>query len=102
MGASFPFARKPAGHHSVIVALKDLVAERFRLSEEDTIMVAELTCAVPGCPPLETVFAFWPADAARRHFKIFKPASDIVADDLPPWWMKDALIQPDGADCSCC
>ena len=31
----------------------------FALPEESAILVAEVTCAVPGCPPIETVIAFW-------------------------------------------
>jgi nitrate reductase delta subunit len=48
------------------------------------------------------VFAFWPEDGQRRQFKVFKAAADVEAGDLPPWWMKDALILPDWIDCECC
>jgi len=90
------------GQDATIRQLKQLTQERFRLSDEATIMVVELACAVPGCPPLETMFAFWPEDGARRQFKIFKAAAEIAPADLPPWWMRDSLIPPDWIDCSCC
>jgi hypothetical protein len=34
--------------------------------------------------------------------KVFKPLAEVSEDDLPPWWMKSALIHDDYAECSCC
>ena len=82
--------------------LKDTVRGHFRLAEDDAIMVSELDCQAPGCPPIETVIAFWCADGQRRHFKVFKPLAEVEERDLPPWWMKDALIYDDTITCSCC
>jgi hypothetical protein len=82
--------------------LKRLTYKRFRLPEGVIVMVNELACLVPGCPPVETVFAFWPEDGQRRQFKVFKAAAEVEASDLPPWWMLDALVLPDWIDCECC
>ncbi len=103
MAADVPtfFKRHPA-QREAISRLKDWTRERFRLPDADAVLVAELTCAVPGCPPVETVIAFWPAPGERRQFKIFKPATAIDLEDMPPWWMKDALMPPDSLDCQCC
>jgi nitrate reductase delta subunit len=76
--------------------------ERFGLDASDTILVTELACTVPGCPPLETVVAFWTADGQRHHFKVFKPADAVVPEDLPYAWMKSALAVPEGYGCDCC
>ena len=57
---------------------------------------------LPGCPPLETVIAFWTEGDRRHHFKVFKPVAEVVLDDLPPAWMKDALAVPEGFECDCC
>lgn len=65
-------------------------------------MVAELECSIPGCPPRETVIAFWTAAGERRQFRLFKTVDTVAADDLPPWWMRDALLPPNYADCQCC
>jgi len=46
--------------------------------------------------------AFWTAEDRRHHFKVFKPVADVVPDDLPPAWLKDALVIPPGGDCDCC
>jgi nitrate reductase delta subunit len=93
---------RPAGNRDAIARVKGWVRERFKLGEDDVVMVNELECALPGCPPLETVIAFWTEDQQRRHYKIFKPVAEVVEDDLPPWWMKNALIVPEGMGCECC
>lgn len=94
---------------AALARVEALARERFRLLPSDTMMVTELACAVPGCPPLETVIVFWPAAtdniasaALRHHCKVFKPVQQVVADDLPPWWMKDALAMPPDWACGCC
>ncbi|MFZ2651355.1 MAG: hypothetical protein WA210_14730 [Burkholderiaceae bacterium] len=76
--------------------------ERFTLESEAAILVSELACTVPGCPPLETVVAFWTAANRRHHFRVFKPVADILAEDLPYAWQKNSLALPDGQGCDCC
>jgi nitrate reductase delta subunit len=97
-----PFGKKRADAAGITRRLKDVVRTHFRLADDDAIMIAEVACEVPGCPPLETVIAFWCEDEKRRQLKVFKPLAEVVADDLPPWWMKSALIHDDFAECSCC
>ena len=65
-------------------------------------MVAEVTCAGPGCPPLETVVAFWTGTDTRHHFKVFKTVAEVAEDDLPPAWLKNALADVEGVGCECC
>ncbi|MDF1635376.1 hypothetical protein [Mycoplana sp. MJR14] len=80
--------------------VKAWTRERFSLDEDVAIMVSEVACGLPGCPPLETIVAFWTAPDRRHQFKVFKRVAEVVEDDLPPYWMKDAIIS-DG-DLSCC
>jgi hypothetical protein len=75
--------------------------ERFSLPADASVFPAELRCAQPGCPPLETVVVFWHRDAVRYRFKIFKAARDVIEDDLPIAWLLPALID-DGQVESCC
>ncbi len=79
------------------------VRERFTLPADAAVLVSELACGLPGCPPLETVIAFWTGAAAQRHhYKVFKPLQQVLPDDLPPYWMKDALaVSTDNAG-DCC
>lgn len=74
---------------------------RFALGEDETVMVSEIACTVPGCPPIETHVVFWTA-AGRHHFQMFKQLAEIVEDDLPPAFMKNALTWVEGVECSCC
>lgn len=82
--------------------VKQWTRDRFSLPDHATVFVSELACALPGCPPIETVVAFWTTPDTRHHFKIFKPVADIVEDDIPPRWMRDALITGEVFGCECC
>jgi len=74
---------------------------RFRLPKETAISVAEVACSLPGCAPLETVVMFWIAEQ-RYQFKLFKPVQEVVVEDLPYAWLKDALAVQEGAGWDCC
>jgi len=76
--------------------------ECLELADEDTVLVAEMACARPGCPPLETVVTFWTGGGERHWFKVFKPVAEVTFDDLPPAWLKDALYATDPVDGACC
>ncbi len=75
--------------------------ERFALDGDAALLVTEVACGLPGCPPLETVVAFWTQGDIRHQFKIFKPAAQVVPEDLPYAWMKDGLAVPEGVGCDC-
>ena len=93
--------KESPGHVAALDRVTAWTRERFKLAEEDAVSVSQVTCAVPGCPPLETVVAFWTAGETRHHFKIFKPVEQVVEDDLPPRWMKNALAAT-MEGCECC
>jgi nitrate reductase delta subunit len=95
------FVKKGSEHRHALDRVREWTRARFALGEDTTIVVTELVCAVPGCPPLDTVVVFWTA-CGRHHFKVFKPVAEIVPDDLPPAWMRDALVERDGIGCECC
>jgi nitrate reductase delta subunit len=86
---------------SALDRVREWTRARFKLTDDETIMVSEIACSVPGCPPIETHVVFWTA-AGRHHFKIFKPLPEAVEDDLPPAFMKNALVALEGADLECC
>ena len=98
----FGSSRKPAGHRDAVEQLKDWTRARFALAEEDTVMVTEEKPSYPGCPPMETVVAFWIAGSSPHHYRVFKAARDVVEADIPPGWMRDALTGIPGTTCSCC
>ena len=94
--------KKSASHREALRRVKAWTRERFELPEDTAILVSEVACGVPGCPPVETVVAFWTEADRRHHFKIFKPVAEVVEDDLPPRWMKNALIADEMLGCECC
>ncbi len=102
---SRPFEMMRSRKHGADGAALDRVREwtqaRFHLTEDETVMVSEVACGVPGCPPIETHVVFW-TDQGRHHFKVFKPLKDVAEDDLPPAFMKNALVFVEGIECSCC
>ena len=95
------FIKKSPDHLAALDRVREWTRARFQLADEAAILVAEVACMQPGCPPLETVVAFW-ADERRHHFKIFKPVADVVCDDLPFAWLKESLVVPEGFECDCC
>jgi hypothetical protein len=86
---------------AAVARVRGWTKARFALTEDETLMVSELACRVPGCPPIETHVVFWTA-AGRHHFKIFKPVAHVTEDDLPPAFMKNALLALEGFECDCC
>jgi hypothetical protein len=104
-GDELPAPKQSAELLAALDTLKEWVRKRFALSAEAAILVSEVACNLPGCPPLETVIAFWTKDDTgdkRHHFKMFKRVAEIAYDDLPYAWMKDSLIVPEGFECACC
>jgi nitrate reductase delta subunit len=97
-----PAFKKPPEHTAALDRVREWTRVRFQLGDTAAIMVAEVACGLPGCPPLETAVAFWTEGDRRHHFKVFKPVTEVVEDDLPPGWMKSALIALDGLECERC
>ncbi|SON57772.1 hypothetical protein HDIA_4231 [Hartmannibacter diazotrophicus] len=94
-------ARRDPGQRDATTRIKAWTRARFALAENDTVFVSEVACGLPGCPPIETVVAFWTAPETRHAYKVFKPLASVEETDLPPAFMKTALIVgPD--DFGCC
>jgi hypothetical protein len=93
--------RQDVRHERAVDRVRDWTRESLELADEDTVMVAEVECARPSCPPLETVVTFW-THSERHWFKVFKPVAEVAIDDLPPAWLKDALYAADPVDGACC
>jgi hypothetical protein len=95
------FVKKDPAHRLALDRVREWTRARFALAEDTTIVVTQLACAVPGCPPLDTVVVFWTA-RGRHHFKVFKPVAEVIPDDLPPVWMKDAIVENEETNLECC
>ena len=93
---------KSPAHLEAVERVQRWTRERFALAGDIVIIAAEITCRVPGCPPIETVIAFWTAEETRYRLKIFKPVADVVEDDLPVSWLLPSLIDYGDLGCDCC
>jgi nitrate reductase delta subunit len=95
------FSRKGPDHQEALARVRTWTRERFTLADDAAILVSEVACGVPGCPPLETVVVFWIGET-RHHFKFFKPAREVVPTDFPPAWLRNALAVQEGFESYCC
>jgi hypothetical protein len=78
------------------------VRDRFRLDCHHPVGVEQLSATEPGFPPFETRITFWTSNEQEHRYRVFKPAPEVSASDLPPWWMKDAIIVSPWPSCDCC
>jgi hypothetical protein len=99
---AFDPGRKGVPHLDAVERLKDWTRERFALRDDETIVVTEAKATLPGCPPLETLVAFWTADGTRHHFKVFKAVEAVALADVPPAWLRASLAYSGGIECACC
>ena len=96
------FLKKGADHGQALDRIAAQTRTRFNLGDEAVVLVAELACTLPGCPPIDTVVVFWTAQGVRHQFKIFKPALQVTEEDLPYGWLMRSLAAPEGFDEDCC
>jgi hypothetical protein len=71
---------KAAGRRTA--EIKEWVLEVFRLPADVAVMVTELRCQEPGCPPLETVVAILDTPGQPRQFAIHKALAEVTFADL--------------------
>jgi len=56
--------------------------ELWAVGADGYVMVTELRCHEPACPPHETVVLIARSGAPAVHHKLAKPAADVVRADL--------------------
>ncbi len=54
-------------------AIKAWMRQYFNLDEETMVLVAELNCAEPNCPDMETVVTVFHKDGNMQKYSIKKP-----------------------------
>ncbi|MER5663455.1 hypothetical protein [Streptomyces mirabilis] len=72
----------PAGPSPQLRELKETVRALLGLDDDTAVMIRQLACTEPGCPPLETVVAVLPMDGEARRWTLHRPADQITEDDL--------------------
>jgi hypothetical protein len=68
-------------------AIKQEAQALFEATETDVVLVNELRCDEPGCPPIETIVALLRAGAPPRQLKVHKPLVDVTVEDLRAAWL---------------
>jgi hypothetical protein len=76
------FGSRSKGDPGRIAAIKEWAIEVFRLPADASVLVTELRCSEPGCPPLETVIALLDTPGKPRQFKIHKACADVSFADV--------------------
>ena len=77
------FGPRPDERRSAAIrALKATARTLFEAGEDDAVVVNELQCTEPGCPPIETVVALLRAGSEPRQVRVHKPAVEVTEDDL--------------------
>jgi len=97
-----PALKRSPEHVAALDQIRKWTRAGFKLPEEAAVLAAEVSCRLPGCPPLETVVAFWAETGERHQFKVFKRAEEVVENDIPPAWLRSSLIVDEDADFDCC
>jgi hypothetical protein len=62
--------------------IKEWVRELFATGDDVTILVSELSCSEPGCPPIETVIALFQGRDSTTKFKIHRPSAEVTREDI--------------------
>ena len=94
---------QPRPDGQILAALANIQAwtrQRFKLAGDAPVLVSEVACRVPLCPPLETAIAFWTEDGARHQFRLYKPIIEVVYDDIG--WLIGTPASHDGLAWECC
>jgi len=86
------WSKRGASDCAAVARVTASTRQCFAPGADRTIFIAEVARRLPSCPPVESVIALWTAPNRRHAFKVFKPIEAVVGDDLPPSWMKGAII----------
>ncbi len=92
------FGSRPRIDPKRIAEVKEWVVEVFGLGADVTVMVTELRCTEPGCPPLETVIAILDRPGRPRQFKVHKAAAEVTFADVLQVAKPEQNTRPTG-DC---
>ena len=70
----------------------------YGVEDSQIVLVTEEPTRLPGGPKQMTTILFWIGED-RHKLRIFKLASGITLADLPPIWVRGALLDDGDADC---
>ena len=62
--------------------LKLLFSNKYKLSDNTIISIAELSCHEPDCPPIETVITVRYENGSMKNWRVAKPISEVEETDI--------------------
>tara|TARA_X000000368_G_C22969744_1_gene684907 strand:+ start:882 stop:1136 length:255 start_codon:yes stop_codon:yes gene_type:complete len=62
--------------------LKLLISNKYELSDNTIISIAELSCHEPDCPPIETVITVRYENGSMKNWRVAKPISEVEETDI--------------------
>lgn len=74
-----PFNRSSSANASRTI--KGWVSSALRLSEDHTLLVTELKCTEPDCPPIETVVAVLGPGGQQHQAKVHLAINEITREE---------------------
>lgn len=77
-----PLARSGSAIVSQARLLKQWTRELLCLGERDIVSVCELSCALPDCPPKETVIVILSASGQTRQLSVHKALTAVSRADI--------------------
>lgn len=72
----------PARQAAQLADLKNQTRQLLDLADDDIVLVRQLDCTEPGCPPVETVIAVLPPTGTTRRWTLHHPIDEITPDLL--------------------
>ncbi|GAA2348164.1 hypothetical protein [Streptomyces violaceusniger] len=76
-----PLGARP-GQSPQLRELRQSVRRLLGLDDDTAVVIRQLACAEPGCPPLETVIAVFPMNGRARRWTLHATVAEIAEDDL--------------------
>jgi hypothetical protein len=67
--------------------VKEWMREATGAGEDATLMVSELACSEPGCPPYEVVMAVLRPGAGPLHKKLHMRLAELTRDTVRQLWL---------------
>lgn len=81
MVVNLPGLGAPRPDAAAAAQVRSWVRDVLAPDDERSVVVTELACSEPGCPPVETVIGLLAPGNQTQH-KIHKPLAEVVADDV--------------------
>jgi hypothetical protein len=84
MGGFRPLRTTPgAPREDAVARVRAWAEEAFGVDPEiGWVMVSEVRCEEPGCPPVETVIAVMDGGSAPRRHAVHAPVAEVTAADV--------------------